>query len=85
VSGNGWKETFKNDVDQARRQAAEETSGVHAKNNGRLHPQFKLVRFNDIEPDNTRPYLVKGLRFFADWAAKKWPLRGSLQLAAGGL
>jgi hypothetical protein len=25
------------------------------------------------------------LRFFADWAAKKWPLRGSLQLAAGGL
>jgi len=61
VSGNGWKETFKNDVDQARRQAAEETSGVHAKNNGRLHPQFKLVRFNDIEPDNTRPYLVKGL------------------------
>ena len=27
----------------------------------------------------------KRLRFFADRAAKKWPLRGSLKLAAGCL
>jgi len=25
------------------------------------------------------------LRFFADWAAKKWPLRGSLKLGVGCL
>jgi hypothetical protein len=27
----------------------------------------------------------KILRFFADWAAKKWPLRGSLKGPAGDL
>jgi predicted dithiol-disulfide oxidoreductase (DUF899 family) len=27
----------------------------------------------------------KELRFFADWAAKKWPLRGSLKGPAGDL
>jgi adenylate cyclase len=27
----------------------------------------------------------KSLRFFADWAAKKWPLRGSLKLGVGCL
>jgi hypothetical protein len=27
----------------------------------------------------------KGLRFFADVAAKKWPLRGSLKLGVGCL
>ena len=28
---------------------------------------------------------LKNLRFFADWAAKKWPLRGSLKGPAGDL
>jgi hypothetical protein len=26
------------------------------------------------------PRVLKFLRFFVDWAAKKWPLRGSLKL-----
>jgi hypothetical protein len=32
-----------------------------------------------------RSDLLKSLRFFADWAAKKWPLRGSLKLGVGCL
>ena len=30
-------------------------------------------------------YCGNYLRFFADWAAKKWPLRGSLKLGVGCL
>jgi len=30
-------------------------------------------------------FALKRLRFFADWAAKKWPLRGSLKLGVGCL
>ena len=38
----------------------------------------------EIEPaEITHP--PKSLRFFADWAAKKWPLRGSLKGPAGDL
>ena len=37
------------------------------------------------DPKDDTSQITNQLRFFADWAAKKWPLRGSLQLAAGGL
>ena len=33
----------------------------------------------------SRAKTFKVLRFFADWAAKKWPLRGSLKGPAGDL
>jgi hypothetical protein len=44
-----------------------------------------LVPAIEREADKAGDSGDKLLRFFADWAAKKWPLRGSLRLGAGGL
>jgi hypothetical protein len=44
-----------------------------------------LVRAVDCEADRAGDPRDKFLRFFADGAAKKWPLRGSLKLAIGCL
>jgi hypothetical protein len=39
------------------------------------HPWFRLLAWPDADPNE-----LNVLRFFADRAAKKWPLRGSLKL-----
>src|SRR6516165_7770948 len=59
-----------------------ELGGISVQN--RRAPHFALLRArlylrsNAAAPDLTQMSL-RSLRFFADWAAKKWPLRGSLK------
>ena len=50
-------------------------------------PMVALLRHADHKILRTccHESVRKGLRFFADRAAKKWPLRGSLKLGVGCL